>query len=109
MDNEKKFNCECCKYKTDKHSDWLKHINCDKHKRNGENKKIECVQCNYTASSHWNLKIHNLSYHSTKSDKLKHKYYCELCDCVMFNPTYYNKHLIGNRHKKSVASLNNTL
>ena len=37
---------------------------------NGENKKIECIPCNYTASSHWNLKIHNLSYHSKKEDKL---------------------------------------
>lgn len=60
MDNEKKYNCDCCKYKTDKPSDWI-----------------------------------------------KHKYYCEICDCVMFNPTYYNKHLSSNRHNKSIATLNN--
>ena len=107
MEIEKKFNCECCKYKTDKSSDWLKHLNCKKHERNGENKKIECTICNYSASSHWNLKIHNLSYHLKKEDKLKHKYYCEICDCVMFNPTYYKKHLSGNRHNKSIATLNN--
>ena len=35
MDNEKNYNCKCCKYKTDKPSDWIKHINCEKHKRNG--------------------------------------------------------------------------
>jgi hypothetical protein len=43
MDIEKKFSCECCKYKTNKPSDWGKHLKCDKHKRNGETKKIECT------------------------------------------------------------------
>ena len=28
MEIDKKFNCDCCKYKTDKPSDWLKHLNC---------------------------------------------------------------------------------
>ena len=107
MEIEKKFSCECCKYKTDKPSDWLKHLNCEKHKRNGENKKIECIPCNYTATSHWNLKIHNLTFHFSKEEKLKHKYYCETCDAVMFCSTYYNKHINGLRHKKSIATLNN--
>ena len=107
MDIEKKFSCECCKYKTNKQSDWIKHLDCDKHKRNGEKKTLECIQCNYTASSHWNLKIHNLTFHSSKEEKLTHKYYCDKCDVVMFCSTYYNKHLNGLRHKKTIATLNN--
>jgi hypothetical protein len=107
MDNDKKFKCECCKYNTNKPSDWLKHINCEKHKRNGVNKKIECIICNYRSTSHWNLKIHNLSYHSSNEDKIKHKYYCKLCDFVMFNSNYYNRHFTGNRHKKNITLLNN--
>ena len=72
MDIEKKFSCEYCEYHTNKPSDWLKHLNCEKHKRKGENKKIECIPCNYTATSHWNLKIHNLTFHCIKEEKLKH-------------------------------------
>jgi hypothetical protein len=30
MENDIKFSC---KYKTDKPSDWLEHLNCEKHKR----------------------------------------------------------------------------
>jgi len=104
--DEKKYNCECCNYKTNISLDWQKHINCAKHKRNGVKKEIKCTICNYVGSSHWNLKVHRLSYHSTKEEKLKHKYYCDICDSVMFSPAYYNKHLSGTRHAKSIASLN---
>ena len=32
--------CLCCNYKTKRITDWLKHIETEKHKRNGEKKKL---------------------------------------------------------------------
>lgn len=105
--NEKKYYCKNCDYGTCKPSDWEKHINSKKHARNGEKKSLNCSICNYESSSHWNLKIHVLSNHSTKEERMKHKYYCAVCDQVIFCSTYMNTHINGNKHKKKFLEDNN--
>jgi hypothetical protein len=43
--------------------------------------------------------MHNLSSHTTKEERSKQKYYCDICDNVFFCSAYYNKHINGKRHK----------
>jgi hypothetical protein len=43
--------------------------------------------------------MHNLSSHTTKEERSKQKYYCNICDNVFFCSAYYNKHINGKRHK----------
>ena len=99
MENKKKFNCELCKYSTIKPSDWIKHIESLKHQRNGNKKPRRCDICNMEFFSHWNLKYHVLSHHSTLEDRMKQKYYCNDCDQVFFCSLYMDKHMNGKRHK----------
>lgn len=100
MEDEKEgYYCYLCKYKTIKNTDWLKHQNTKKHQRNGKAKTTICNICNFSTSTHWNLKLHILSHHSTKEEREKHKYYCGICDLVFFCSTYMNKHLTGKIHK----------
>jgi hypothetical protein len=69
MDNTdiiKKYNCPLCNYKTNKPSDWIKHINSEKHARNGRRKPINCDICNIDSLTHWNYKMHMITNHSTK-------------------------------------------
>ena len=103
MEKEKKiivkpFNCIDCDYHTSKPSDWLKHVNSKKHERFGNKKENKCDKCEYEAFNHWNLKMHNLSSHSTKEERSKQKYYCDICDLVFFSQLYKDKHISGKRH-----------
>jgi hypothetical protein len=95
----KELFCECCNYKTNRNYDWIKHINSDKHQRNGEKKIHNCDQCEYTSSSTWNIKIHKLQIHATSEERSKQKYYCNLCDYVFFCKKYLDKHNIGKHHQ----------
>ena len=95
----KKWNCSLCNYGTNKPSDWIKHTNSKKHERNGEKKPIYCEFCNLESLTHWNHRMHLLSKHSTKEERMKQKYYCEDCDHVFFCSTYYNTHINGVKHK----------
>ena len=58
-----------------------------KHLRNEKPKSSKCSMCNYEISSHWNLKLHILSQHSTIEERMTHKYYCKTCDFVFFYST----------------------
>jgi hypothetical protein len=100
MEDEKEgYYCYLCDYRTTKNTDWLKHLNTKKHQRNGKGKSTICNICNFSTSTHWNLKLHILSHHSTKEEREKHKYYCGICDLVFFCSTYMNKHTTGKIHK----------
>jgi hypothetical protein len=101
------FNCDKCKYTTKSPSDWIKHIKCKKHQRNGEKLPIKCDKCDYTGITHWNLKMHLLSIHSTKEERIKCKYYCVECDRVFFCSTYFNSHNNSTKHKNMVFIKNN--
>lgn len=59
----------------------------------------KCNICDYEASSHWNIKIHVLSQHSTIDEKKQHKYYCDICDQIFFSGKHYNAHLSGKKHE----------
>ena len=101
MSEEKKegYYCYLCDYTTKKNADWLKHQNTQRHIRNGKPKTTSCSICNFVTSTHWNLKLHILSHHSSKEERQKYKYYCETCDLVFFCSTYMNKHIAGKIHK----------
>ena len=67
----------------------------------------KCENCEYASKNHWNLKMHNLSSHSTKEERSKQKYYCDKCDNVFFCSAYYNKHINGKRHKNMQEFIDN--
>jgi len=67
----------------------------------------KCAKCEYASKNHWNVKMHNLSAHSTKEERSKQKYYCDICDNVFFCSAYYNKHIAGKRHKNMQEYINN--
>ena len=93
------YYCYLCEYTTKKNSDWLKHQNTKRHLRNGKPKTTTCSICDFSTSTHWNLKLHILSHHSTKEERQKYKYYCTVCDLVFFCNTYKNTHFAGKIHK----------
>jgi len=109
MENEikekKEFNCHLCNYKTNSISDWFKHCETNKHKRNGNKLPTKCDKCDYTTSNHWNLKLHNLAKHSTVEERKQQKYYCDTCDLVLFCPQYLEKHNNGRNHKNMVRAM----
>ena len=103
MDNKLyKYNCECCKLYTSSTSIWLKHLGSAKHKRNGQPAFHKCVLCDFETKTAWNFKLHNLSQHSTKEERRKSKYYCDICDKVFFSPLYHDSHMKGIKHKNLV-------
>ncbi len=103
--NKKAFYCYLCEYKTTKSSDWIKHIGSKKHERQGKPKTKKCDKCDYEALSHWNLKQHMLTQHSTPEERAGSKYYCEICDLVFFCSAYKTKHDEGIRHKNMELGL----
>jgi hypothetical protein len=103
----KEFNCITCNYSTNKHSDWIKHEKTQKHLRNGKQKITKCDKCDYSSHSHWNVKLHNMSQHSTLEERKTSKYYCITCDYVFFCPTYLNKHMNGKHHMNKVNNKSN--
>jgi len=105
MENKKRFNCELCNYNTHKPSDWIKHIESEKHKRDGNRKPRICNICTMEFFSHWNLKYHNLANHSTIEERRQQKYYCCDCDQSFFCSLYMQKHMEGIRHKNLVLAL----
>ena len=55
--------CECCNYKAKCQSEFNKHLKSQKHGRNGKPNDIKCDNCNYIATTNWNLKIHTVIKH----------------------------------------------
>lgn len=98
MEN-KKYHCEYCNYYSNFNSEWLKHLQSQKHQRYGEKKSKKCNICDYEATSHWNIKIHVLSQHSTIDEKKQHKYYCEICEQIFFSSKHFNAHVSGKKHE----------
>lgn len=99
------YYCYLCEYRTTKNSDWIKHQSTRKHLRNGKPKTTKCDKCDFTTSTHWNLKLHILSHHSTKEERQQHKYYCDTCDLIFFCSTYKNKHTNGKIHKNKILCI----
>ena len=104
MDNEinNKLYCECCDFTANANAFWLKHIETQKHKRNGTKKPTTCDLCNYKSVSHWNVKMHKIQKHSTKEERSKQKLYCSECDIACMCQIYFDKHMASTRHKNQV-------
>jgi hypothetical protein len=100
----KEYYCYLCNYKTIRCSDWCKHINSQKHKRDGQKKPTKCELCNYETTTFWNLNNHKISCHSTLEERKLQKYYCEICDVVFFCNAYMIKHNEGKYHKNKVLA-----
>ena len=110
MENkDKKYSCENCSFYTNYASEWNKHTKSMKHQRGGKpkdkiNDSYECDDCDYKGLTHWNVKMHKISVHSTKEERENEKYYCKECDKVFFCEKYLNKHLDGIVHKNKVIA-----
>jgi hypothetical protein len=102
---EKKFNCNLCNYHTNKPSDWIKHMNSNKHLRNGKKKPVNCTLCDYIGLTHWNLKMHILVNHSTIEERSTQKYYCNYCDQIFFCNSYMKTHNNGIHHKNMILAI----
>lgn len=102
---QKELYCELCEYKTDNNTDWCRHVKTQKHLRGGDKKKATCQYCSYS-SSHWNIKNHELAVHGTIEDKMKHKFYCQLCDSLQYTNPQYQKHLTSKHHLKKIEVKN---
>ena len=100
-----KFNCIECNYHTNRSSFWLKHVDSQKHKRRGTLKTTLCEICNHQSFSHWNLKMHILSQHSTKDERISSKFYCGVCDQVFFCELYFDTHNKGIKHKNMIKAI----
>jgi len=98
-ESKKEYYCNFCNYNTINISDWIKHNNTKKHQRNGLPIIHNCSICEYKSRTLFNYKLHMLSQHSTKEERMKQKYYCHICDIVLFCNTYMLKHLNGKFHK----------
>ena len=74
----KRFNhtCESCNFIATRPSEWLMHIESDKHKRNGMLKTKVCEICNTEFKTHWIQKMHKLKMHASIDERQKMKYYC---------------------------------
>lgn len=105
MEENSKFICDVCHYKTNRPTEWIKHIKSQKHLRRGEKKITKCDICDYETSSHWNIKLHKITQHSTKEEREKQKYYCDICDSVYLCKLYMEKHLQGKKHNNMIEAI----
>lgn len=92
--------CECCNYKALDKSKWNKHLNCEKHKRNGKYKFEDyiCKMCGYCAVHTYNFKIHQIVCHGTIQEKKTAPFYCDCCNMAFFCNLFYGKHMKSKKH-----------
>ena len=93
-------NCETCNLICQSPSKWLKHINTEKHKRQGIKINFyKCDKCDYGHKNKNNYNIHMIVTHGTPEEKkLKSKHYCDDCNLAFFATLYYNKHIDSKKH-----------
>ena len=93
--------CKCCNFKSLDRSKWEKHINCQKHKRNGRSKyeDYQCKICNYWTIQPRNFMIHKIVHHGTAEEKKTAPKYCECCNKAFFCDLFYNKHIESLKHE----------
>jgi len=93
--------CNCCNYLAKFQCEFNKHLKSQKHARKGIKKDYKCNTCDYSATTHWNLKMHTVLKHYTMEQKKELKYYCNLCDNVNFSNLYYMNHVKSTLHKNN--------
>lgn len=111
MEEQYKYNCEKCNYKTNLKYSWTQHCNTTLHKT-GKRKvrkdriqeNYKCSKCNYITTNNNNYLTHILNNHSTKEEKKnKFKFYCETCDFGVFVKSVYDKHIKTKKHNMKVS------
>jgi hypothetical protein len=102
MSKKQELFCKLCNYTTTMQSYWLKHIESQKHLRDGLKKSTKCDLCEYESNTHWNVKAHKLQLHASPEERQKCKYYCGICDYVFFCESYLSKHVSGKIHLNKV-------
>ena len=70
--------------------------------KSGIKKTKICLICNKTCFNHWNLRYHILTQHSTKEERMKEQYYCQVCDRVFFCKYYIDLHMKSDKHMKTI-------
>ena len=108
--NTKKPNlyCEICQFQAIRPAEFIRHVNSNKHKRNGIKIKdtiYKCEKCDKILANHFSYKIHLIQMHGTFEEKLKQRYYCEICDKVFISKLYMDKHIQGKFHNSKVKAL----
>ena len=109
MEEQYKFVCEKCNYKTNinnlmkRHKTTILHKTGirGKRKKTGKIKIYKCDKCSYKTINNNNYLTHVLNNHSTKKlRKEKFKYYCKRCDFGVFTESCFNKHLLSKSHNR---------
>ena len=96
--------CDCCNFKALDKSKWEKHINSEKHKRNGKYKfeNYICKICGHFSIHIRGFKMHHIICHGTVEEKKTAPKYCECCNKAFFCDLFYNKHITSPKHKLSL-------
>ena len=105
IEHIKEYHCECCNITFSQIHNWNKHLTSEKHKRQGKPKSVECVKCEHKFINHITQRHHMLSVHSTKEERAKEKYYCDICDYVFISKLYMDKHIQGKFHNSKIKAL----
>lgn len=110
MEEQYKYNCEKCNYKTNLKYSWTQHCNTTLHKT-GKRKvrkdriqeNYKCDKCNYITTNNNNYLTHILNNHSTKEERHgKFKFYCEICDFGVFVKSAFDKHIKTKKHNMKI-------
>lgn len=106
----KKLNlfCDICNFQADRPSEFIRHIETNRHKRNGiklKEKIFRCDKCDKVLANNFTYKIHMIQIHGSLEDKLKQRYYCKVCDTVFISKLYMDKHNNGKKHNNTVKSI----
>jgi hypothetical protein len=108
--NKKVFRyCELCKVNTETPAKWIKHIETQRHKRNGKPKNTiyKCNLCPYEHKNKTNYNIHYITQHGTDDEKKQYcKYYCEICNIGIFSKLYYDNHIKSKKHNNMRIIIN---
>ena len=109
MNTNKKYYdiCQCCKFVAADRSKWLKHLESEKHKRNGKKKdNYKCNLCSYTCPNNYNFNVHYVLVHASPEErKQKAKFYCEICNFGFFCKLYYDTHIKSIKHVDKVNKI----
>ncbi len=110
MEPKKKLNlfCQICNFQANRPAEFIRHVDSNKHKRNGVKIKdttFKCSECDKILVNHFSYKIHKIQMHGTIEEKRKQRYYCEQCDIVFISKLYMESHLAGKKHNNILKSI----
>ena len=106
MDDNNKYNCDRCNFKSETKLRWEAHIKTELHltgqrkKRSDYKEPFKCNDCEYETKNVTMLKIHKLNKHSTKEERKEgFPHYCKNCNYGSFTKSSYDLHILTSKHK----------